>query len=238
MRPEKNSEKNEKNRQTRGYNSTARRLRAEETRRRIAEAAEKLIKAEGYEKATIADIAGLAGVATQTVYAVFGSKQGILTHLMQLSIADIDRNTDFSSIIRKTSITEMARAATLFTSARQKEHYLAVNSLGGIEALYPELAKLGHELHSRQRELIMRGVREGLAARALELTPRQEKILTDIFWVFTDAHIYHMLVIMSGWQEEHYEILLQRLLEMVMRDLAPEMLRDIGNISEGELTQS
>ena len=173
-------------------------------------------------------------MAAQTVYAVFGSKQGIITHLMQLSIANIDRNTDFSSIISKTSIDEIARAATLFTNARQKEYFMAVQSLGGVEVLYPELAKMANELHTRQRDLILRGVREGLATRALELTPFQEKILADLFWVFTDAHIYHMLVLMSGWPEEHYEILLQKLLEMVIRDLAPEMLRNIGNTPQGD----
>jgi AcrR family transcriptional regulator len=52
------------------------------TRARIAAAARRLILNQGYEGATIEAIAREAGVATPTVYAVFGSKRRILSELI------------------------------------------------------------------------------------------------------------------------------------------------------------
>src|SRR5260370_9093982 len=66
----------------RSYYSLVRQRQADETRARIAAAARQLILNEGYEVATIEAIAREAGVATPTVYAVFGSKRRILTELI------------------------------------------------------------------------------------------------------------------------------------------------------------
>jgi AcrR family transcriptional regulator len=55
--------------------------RAAVTRRRIAEAARRLFARDGYGATTLQAIADEAGVAVQTVYAVFGSKAGILRDL-------------------------------------------------------------------------------------------------------------------------------------------------------------
>src|ERR1700674_2429663 len=66
----------------RTYYSLVRQRQADETRTRIAEAARKLILGQGYGAATIEAIAREAGVATPTVYAVFGSKRNILAELI------------------------------------------------------------------------------------------------------------------------------------------------------------
>src|SRR6516225_3855415 len=66
----------------RSYHSAIRQRQAEETRRRIAEAARRLLLTKGYAGTTIEAVARKAGVAPQTVYAVFHSKRGILTDLM------------------------------------------------------------------------------------------------------------------------------------------------------------
>jgi hypothetical protein len=52
--------------------------RAAVTRRRIAEAARGLFATRGYGATTLRQVAVAAGVAVQTVYAVFGSKANIL----------------------------------------------------------------------------------------------------------------------------------------------------------------
>jgi AcrR family transcriptional regulator len=61
--------------------TTLRAERAAVTRRRIADAARTLFLREGYGATTIATIAVEAGVAVQTVYAVYGSKLGIFREL-------------------------------------------------------------------------------------------------------------------------------------------------------------
>jgi AcrR family transcriptional regulator len=66
----------------RSYYSLVRQKQADETRARIATAARQLILEKGYEAATMEAIAREAGVATPTVYVVFGSKRRILTELV------------------------------------------------------------------------------------------------------------------------------------------------------------
>src|ERR1700722_11984222 len=75
---------------SRRYVSPRRRQQADETRRRIVEAARRLLGKTGYDTTTIAEIAADAGVATQTVYAVFGTKQGILLALIDRAIFGLD----------------------------------------------------------------------------------------------------------------------------------------------------
>jgi AcrR family transcriptional regulator len=63
---------------------TLRDERAQVTRQRIADAARRLFARQGYAATTLAGIATEAGVAVQTVYAVYGSKVGIL-HVLRES---------------------------------------------------------------------------------------------------------------------------------------------------------
>jgi AcrR family transcriptional regulator len=60
---------------------TLRDERAQVTRRRIADAARGLFRIRGYGATTLQAVADEAGVAVQTVYAVYGSKAGILHEL-------------------------------------------------------------------------------------------------------------------------------------------------------------
>jgi len=60
---------------------TLRDERARVTRRRIADAARSLFRSRGYGATTLQAVADEAGVAVQTVYAVYGSKAGILHEL-------------------------------------------------------------------------------------------------------------------------------------------------------------
>src|SRR5262249_11981584 len=67
----------------RTYTSRARIRQADDTRRRIREAARKLFLAQGFDATTIDSIAEEAAVSSQTVYAVFRSKQGILAEIVE-----------------------------------------------------------------------------------------------------------------------------------------------------------
>lgn len=69
---------------SRPYRSTLREQRARETRLRIRESAHRLFAARGFAETTIDEIAQDAGVAAQTVYAVFGSKGGIVSEMLEV----------------------------------------------------------------------------------------------------------------------------------------------------------
>jgi AcrR family transcriptional regulator len=70
--------------------STYRQEQAAATRERIASAARKLFVEHGYGATTLAAIAAEAGVAEPTVYAVFGSKKGLLPALRQQMHAEVE----------------------------------------------------------------------------------------------------------------------------------------------------
>jgi TetR/AcrR family transcriptional regulator of autoinduction and epiphytic fitness len=75
----------------RKYDSTRRQEQARETRLQIVEAARTLFFDRGYSGTTIDAIAQTAGVAPESVYAIFGSKRKILSHLMDISIGGDDQ---------------------------------------------------------------------------------------------------------------------------------------------------
>src|SRR6266446_613887 len=64
------------------YKSLVRRRQAGDTRRRIVETTRQLLQSEGYAGMTIEAIAQGAEVSAQSVYAIFKSKPGILTELL------------------------------------------------------------------------------------------------------------------------------------------------------------
>jgi AcrR family transcriptional regulator len=66
----------------RKYRSPVREQQAAHTRARIVEAAGELFETQGYGRTTVRQIAQAAGVAPDTVYAVFGTKIRVLTALL------------------------------------------------------------------------------------------------------------------------------------------------------------
>src|SRR5258708_7845289 len=78
------------NKPKRTYNSTRRQAQTRQTRQQIADAARKLFSKHGYAGATFEAIAQEAGVASATVYSIFGSKLNILAHLLDISIRGDD----------------------------------------------------------------------------------------------------------------------------------------------------
>jgi AcrR family transcriptional regulator len=74
----------------RPYDSSGRRARAAEGRRRIASEAHDLFVRRGFAATTMADIAGAAQVSTPTVFAAFGSKAGLLKACIDVAVAGDD----------------------------------------------------------------------------------------------------------------------------------------------------
>ena len=74
----------------RAYTSDKRRAQARQTRRSILDAAARALCARGYAATSLQAIAEHAGVAVQTVYAVFGSKRELLRELIESTITGDD----------------------------------------------------------------------------------------------------------------------------------------------------
>jgi len=83
--------------ESRTYNMQSRAEAVEGTRRRILEAAERLFEERWWDDVTLAGIAAAAGVSHQTVLNHFGSKDGVLTGLMEHKYEDtIERRIEIA----------------------------------------------------------------------------------------------------------------------------------------------
>ncbi len=80
----------------RPYVSAKRDEQAKATRHAIVEAAQQLFVANGYAATTIQAVADAAGVAVQTVYAVFGNKRRLLDGVIEAAIMGDDDPTPAS----------------------------------------------------------------------------------------------------------------------------------------------
>ena len=74
----------------RSYDNSGREAGALATRRAIVAAARELFLEKGYVATTLTEVARVAGVSVQTVYAQFGSKQSIVKQLIDEAIAGDD----------------------------------------------------------------------------------------------------------------------------------------------------
>src|SRR5712664_1978640 len=70
----------------RTYDSSLRKQQASQTRLRILDAAQRLFSDRGYGATTMEQIATHAGVATDTVYASFRNKAGVLHRLLDVRV--------------------------------------------------------------------------------------------------------------------------------------------------------
>jgi AcrR family transcriptional regulator len=70
---------------TRAYHSPLRAAQAEQTRRRVLEAARRLFVERGYAGTTVVAVADAAGVSPETIYLSLGGKRGLLEGVMDIT---------------------------------------------------------------------------------------------------------------------------------------------------------
>src|SRR5512141_1361805 len=110
--------------------------RAELTRRRIEASARALFAGRGYPATTLREIADDAGVAVQSVYAIYGSKAGILRALRESVRDDPEAVAAFAR-----TVDAPAAAAALREVRAELEAVLAVRrrGIGGLALAIVEL---------------------------------------------------------------------------------------------------
>lgn len=188
----------------RKYHSAVRQQQADQTRAAIAAAARKLIFSHGYEAAKMDLIAQEAGVATQTVYAVFGSKRGILAELL-----DQDSfGPDYQELLKQVHATNDPEAKARFPAKFARQIYDAQSStfdrFRGAGVVAPDLASLENERechrYEAQKMLIL------FLQKAGRLRPGMSvETARDILWTLTSRDVYRRMVKERGWTSQAYE---------------------------------
>jgi AcrR family transcriptional regulator len=203
----------------RRYLSAVRQRQADETRRRIAGAARRLFLAQGFDGATVEAIAREAGVATQTVYAVFGSKRGILADLMERAAIG-----PAYELARQVLETPEPSARLRLTVRIVRQIYDAeraeIELLRGAGVVDPELAAQEREKEGIRFEAQAHVI--AYLAEAGRLRPDLDVAAArDILWALTGRDLYRLMVLERGWASDRYEGWLEGLVTAAL--LAPDV---------------
>src|SRR5437016_3138729 len=188
----------------RRYKSLVRQRQAGDTRRRIVEATRRLLQSEGYAGMTIEAIAQRAEVSAQSVYAIFKSKTGILTALLDQSAFGSDYE---DAVLRALSADDPETRLRLAAPIARQIHdaqSATFDLLRGAGVVAPELAKLELQRESlryeRQERMIM-----SLRAAGRLRPELNDATARDIFWALTGRDVYRMLVRERDWSSQKYQ---------------------------------
>jgi AcrR family transcriptional regulator len=188
----------------RPYKSLARQRQAADTRRRIVDAAGRLLKSEGYAGMTIEAIAKRAEVSAPSVYAIFRSKTGILIALLD----QLTFGKDYEEVVRKAvsagdPATRLRLAAGVARQIRGTQS-AAFDLMRSAGVVAPELAKLAQQrerLRYEKEKGVINFLRDSGNLRA-GLTHKKAR---DVFWMLTGGDVYRMLVRERGWSPQQYQ---------------------------------
>jgi AcrR family transcriptional regulator len=191
------------------YQSKLRSEQARQTRMRILDAAQGLFTTRGYGAASVEGIASAAGVATDTVYAIFGNKRGILHALMDVRVGGDDR--DVSVIDREAprevrAERDQGRQLALFARdiASIIERARPVDDImRGAAAVDVEVAALRAGLQE-QRHRNMRVLVGWVAANGPLRDGLGEDEAAAIVWTLTSPEVHGLLRVARGWTAERY----------------------------------
>jgi len=188
----------------RAYKSLTRQRQAHETRARIVEATRQLLGAEGYAGMTVEAVARRAEVAVQTVYAVFGSKTGILAELLNQTTFGPNYEHAVRETLEERDPEARVRGAARIARQIHDAQRAGFDLLRGAGVVAPELARLEQE-----RERIRYGRQEQMIASlrgAKRLRPElSSRTARDILWTLTGSDVYRMLVRERGWSSQKYQ---------------------------------
>jgi AcrR family transcriptional regulator len=192
----------------RAYDSPRRREQAAATRAAILDAALKLFEQQGYAATSVAAIAEEAGVALKTVYAVFGTKRGVLVALRNRLVRGSDDPVPvaerewFRAVLDEPDprkrLTMFAAAATALKSRAGAIFEIIRHAAPAdpeIGAMWDEFMR---DFYENQRLVIERFDADG----ALKVDVNRA---TDVLWTINHPAVYHLLVVERGWSAEEYQ---------------------------------
>lgn len=208
----------------REYDSTRRQAQANETRRHILEAARKLFMERGYAGATAEAIAAEAGVAAQTIYAIFKNKRKILVSLMHVSSPSGDE--DHLPVHERTGAQAVAREPDQRRQLHMFAEIVAYNldQVAVISRIMVDAARTEGEIDKILQKLNQQRL-DHMALAVQQVAahgPFREEVdlayATNTVWTLTSAEVFLLLTEDRGWSKEEYA---QWLADMLIRALLP-----------------
>ena len=200
----------------RGYDASRRRASSDERRGRILQTARNLFGHYGYGATSIERIAGEAGVAVPTVYAMYRSKRAMLFALLDQA----DAQADVAGLLRDLRATagdprKQLRRLVSFTCRFYGHAGDIVEIARGAGCTNEDLLALWQEGEERrlrgQRPLTNAWERAGVLRKS-----HSAKEALDILWVMTGADHYRLFVVDRKWSAARYEVWLENTLARLL----------------------
>ena len=192
---------------SRRYDSSARKRQAEQTQHAILNAAQRQFLESGYAATTVRSIARDVGVSAETVYKAFGPKPALVRALWIRGLAGRgtvpapDRSDAFSD--SSTDAVAVVRAWAAFIKELAPEGSPIVLLIRDAAVHDPEMAALLAEVEEQRRERMRHNAarlhRRGWLRPGLDLDQT-----ADILWTYSSPELYELLVIKSGWSVDRY----------------------------------
>jgi len=173
--------------------------------------ATRLFAANGWAGTGMRDVAREAGVATETVYAHFSSKTGLLRQAMDVAVVGdsapvaLAERPEFAALGRGSRADRIASAAMLLTEVNQRTSGFAKV----LREAAPTDEMIAHMLHEA-RERIRLDIAAGAAAVMGRKPTRLER---DGLWALLSPEVYLLLVEESGWSIKQYRAWVAQTLE-------------------------
>lgn len=193
----------------RKYDSTLRSEQAQQTRTAILNAADKLFRAQGWAKTSVAAIAAEAGVSAETIYATLKTKRAIIAELVKRAVR---RDAPDTPLIRQ------ARPAVVLNAPDQREMIALFASdisqvLGAFAPLMavlrvaattePELNKLYVRIQQGRRENL-----SAFAAALISLAHLNEDMAlaeaTSVIWRLASPEMYSLITEVEGLDQSGF----------------------------------
>jgi len=186
------------------YESPSRQRQADETRKRIADAATRLLEATGYAGMTIPAVAKAAGVAVPTVYAIFGSKKGIVAELLDAARFGEGYQSLLAEAKSVTDPMVLIEFPPRFSRRIYEAEIPVENLLRGAGMVAPELASVEDERNCQRYDSQVMVI--DALDRAKLLRPGLSRdAARAVLWTLTSREIFRMLVRERGWTGDQYE---------------------------------
>jgi AcrR family transcriptional regulator len=193
----------------RRYHSPRRIEQAAATRHAVLVAARDLFVSNGYPATTVAEIAELARVSVDTVYATVGRKPALLRELVETAISGTDQavpgeQRDYAARMRAAGtagemITIYAHAITAIQQ-RMAPVFLALRDAATTDQ---ECAALWVEIGQR-RAANMRHIAAGLRATGELRDDLSDDQVADIIWSMNAAEYWDLLVGERSWSPDQF----------------------------------
>jgi AcrR family transcriptional regulator len=197
----------------RKYHSPLRAEQANQTRRRVLEAAYRLFADRGYSGTTVAAVAEEAGVSPETIYVSLGGKRGLLEQVIEMAVAGEDDREGawWAEVAQLPRARERLQKMVEYSCrilARTRPIHTVIRGAADKEAFASALAtRLLHDRLTAQTERIRRYLADDLRP-GISVDEAGQR-----YCALASPELYYVLTVEFGWTTDQHRKWLTDLLE-------------------------